>query len=280
MATPGNPRLDTLSAYLAEIAQFPLLSRDEEAALARRIREGDAEAVNQLACANLRFVVIVAKKYQNRGLSLPDLIAEGNLGLIRAAERFDDSHGVKFISYAVWWVRQAILQALADHGHAVRVPVSRVGEAHRIGREASALAQDLGRDPTQRELAVELELSEETIAAALPVVRASLSLDAPIATGEDSSLLDYLADESADAPDGDVEGEGLAESLHDAMTYLRGREAEVLALYFGLDGRDPLTLDAIGNMFGITRERVRQIKDKALHRLRSSDQAATLAAFR
>lgn len=271
---------DTVSTYLEEIGRYPLMSRADESALSTRIRAGDTAAVNELVCANLRFVVVVAKKYQNRGLSLADLIEEGNVGLIRAAERFDESHGVKFISYAVWWVRQSILQALADQGHAVRVPISQAGAAHRIGRELNALSQELGRDPTQRELAIGLNLDEETIAATLPISRSALSLDAPIADGDDGTMLDYLADDEEIAPDERVTTDGVSQLLRDAMHLLRGREAEVLSLYFGLGREEPQTLESIGDRFGITRERVRQIKDKALSRLRKSKQAKLLESYR
>jgi RNA polymerase primary sigma factor len=277
---PRGDDVDTLTQYLDEISAYPLLSREEESSLAVRIHAGDEPALDALVCANLRFVVSIAKKYQHRGVSLPDLIEDGNLGLIRAAERFDETRGVKFISYAVWWVKQAILQTLADNGHAVRVPVGQAGAVYRIGREASSLSQELGRDPTHRELADELEISEDAVEAALPIARGYVSLDAPFSEGSEGNLLDYLPDDHSDAPDTAVNGAGLSESLHEALGRLRGREAEVISLYFGLDGSDPMTLDAIGQRFGITRERVRQIKDKALLRLRSSRQAKLLSAYR
>lgn len=270
---------ESLTTYLNEISAYAMLTRAEEARLAQRAHEGDSDAVNQLVCANLRFVVSIAKKYQNRGVSLSDLIAEGNVGLLRAAERFDATRGVKFITYAVWWIRQTLLQTLADNGHAVRLPIGQAGALNRIGREANALAQELGRDPTQRELALELEVPEEAIAAALPIARGYVSLDAPIPGADDGNLLDLLADDDH-SPDLQVAQEGMAECLHDSMSVLRGREAEVLSSYFGLDGRDPETLEEIGSRFGITRERVRQIKDKGLARLRKSKMSRTLAAYR
>jgi RNA polymerase primary sigma factor len=270
---------DSLTTYLREIRAFPLLSREEEVAVARRIRLGDTTALDHLVCANLRFVVSIAKKYQNRGVSLSDLVNEGNLGLIRAAEKFDDTKGVKFISYAVWWIRQAVIQALAEHGHAVRLPLNRAATIHRISRNANALSQELGREPTRHELAMELDVSEEEIANTLPIGRAPLSLDAPFATGDDAKLLDYLSDETSPSPDDDVVDSGLSESVEQALARLKGREAPVLRMYFGLDGTEPMTLESIGELFGITRERVRQIKEKGLGRLRRSAQAKVLASF-
>ena len=271
---------DSLSTYLDEIGRYPLCSRADEAALAARIRAGDDDALDTLVCANLRFVVIIAKQYQHRGVGLPDLIEEGNFGLIRAAERFDETRGVKFISYAVWWIRQAILQALADQGHVVRVPAAQAGAMRRIGYGASMMSQELGREPTQRELASELGLSEEEIAAAMPIARGSVSLDAPLADGQDTQLLDILQDDDGPSPDARMTTADLSDALRAAMTALRGREPEVVTMYFGLDGEDPRTLEQIGARFGITRERVRQIKDKALARMRRSKQGRWLAAFR
>jgi RNA polymerase primary sigma factor len=277
---PSHRVTDSLSAYLDEIGRYPLLSREDERALGARIAAGDQDAVGALVCANLRFVVVVAKQYQHRGVSLPDLIAEGNFGLVRAAERFDEARAVKFISYAVWWIRQAILQALADHAHTVRVPAGQAGVVRRIGHEASQLTQTLGREPTPRELAEALGMTEAEIAAALPIAREALSLDAPLGDGHDGSLLDVVADDEDRAPDAAAADADLADSLRTAMTALRGREAEVLGLYFGLDGTEPRTLEEIGSRFGITRERVRQIKDKGLLRIRRSRHGRVLEAFR
>jgi RNA polymerase primary sigma factor len=270
---------DALSAYLREIRAYPLLDRDEELALAKRVREGDAEARERLVCANLRFVVSVAKKYQGRGVALSDLINEGNLGLLRAAERFDESKGVKFISYAVWWVRQAVIQTLAESSHSVRVPLGRAGMVQRISRRASGLRQELGREPTHQEIAAGLDYSEAEIDRSMTISRASLSLDAPLADGESSNLLDFLTDDSNAAPEDEVTGQDLAESVRAALGSLREREANVLRLYFGIDRDESLTLEEIGEQMGITRERVRQIKEKALRRIRASRQAATLASF-
>jgi RNA polymerase primary sigma factor len=276
----GSQDPDSLSTYLDEIGQYPLCSRSEGAGLAMRIRGGDEGALEALVCANLRFVVIIAKQYQHRGVGLSDLIEEGNFGLIRAAERFDETRGVKFISYAVWWIRQSILQALADQGHVVRVPAGQAGALRRIGHEANALSQELGREPTQRELASALGLSEGEIAAALPIARASISLHAPLGDDQDAQLLDILPDTDGPTPDSTMASADLTEALRAAMTALRGREPEVVTMYFGLDGDEPHTLEEIGDRFGITRERVRQIKDKALSRIRRSRQGRILAAFR
>lgn len=270
---------DSLSTYLEEIATYPLLDREAEAALGRRIQAGDAAAVDQLVCANLRFVVSIAKKYQHQGVALSDLINEGNIGLIRAAEKFDESKGVKFISYAVWWIRQAIIQALAESGHAVRIPVSRAGTMYRVGRRTAALRQELGREPTRQEVAQELDVSEAEIAATLPVGRAPLSLDSAVDDADDKSLLDVFADARGVAPDADLLDDNLADSVSCAFAMLPPREAQVLRLYFGFEGNDPLTLERISELLGITRERVRQIKEKALSRLRRSKHAAALAAF-
>jgi RNA polymerase primary sigma factor len=271
---------DALTAYLEEIGRYSVLARTDEARLAARIRTGDHEALEALVCANLRFVVIIAKQYQHRGVSLGDLIEEGNLGLVRAAERFDETRGVKFISYAVWWIRQSILQALADTGHAVRVPAAQAGAVRRIGREANLMSHDLGREPTQRELAEQLGMPEEDIAAALPIARAALSLEAPFGDDRGSQLMDIIADSEAIPTDQVTANADLAEVLHHAMTVLPARECEVVTMYFGLDGGEPRTLEEIGDRYGITRERVRQIKDKALLRMRTSKPGKALEAFR
>lgn len=271
--------VDSLGKYFMEIGAYPLLTRDEEAALSERIRAGDSEAVRALVCANLRFVVAIAKKYRHQGVALSDLVNEGNVGLIRAAERYDHTRGVKFISYAIWWVRQAIVQAISENAHSVRVPMHRVGMMHRVSRRANALRQALGREPTREELAAELELDAGDIEVSLPVVREAQSLNAPMVTDGDLSLGEVLAD--ADAPDADGETieNGLADTVREALGTLRPREAMVLRLYFGFDGDDGLTLEEIGARMGITRERVRQIKERALVRLRRSPAAAALASF-
>jgi RNA polymerase primary sigma factor len=270
----------SLDQYLKEISAYPLLAREDEVELATRIRQGDEEALDKLVRSNLRFVVSVAKKYQNQGVALGDLINEGNLGLIRAAHKFDETKGIKFISYAVWWIRQAILQALAEQSRIVRVPLNRAGALHRIGRRSSTLLQELGREPTVEELADELDLSEEEIERTLAISQTHLSLDAPLTPGEDNRLLDYLPDQFSAGPDDETYERALASTVEEALGTLKEREARVLRLYFGLeDGRDPMTLEEIGALLGITRERVRQIKEKALLRLRHASRARYLETF-
>lgn len=282
-ASAGRPHgpsgSDSLAAYLREINEYPLLTRDEETALGRRIRDGDTTAIDALVCGNLRFVVSIAKRYQNGGAALLDLINEGNLGLLRAARRFDDTKGARFISYAVWWVRQAIIQAVTDASHAIRLPSGRVTELHRIKRAANTLRHRLSREPTQEELAEELGVSATDIAEIVPVARPHVSLDAPLIEAEDSNLLDVLTDDETVTPDDDLRSAGLSGSLEEAMLLLRDREREILCQYFGLDGNDPMTLEEIGAKMGVTRERVRQIKQRALSKLRRSKHRERLGAF-
>ena len=275
----GPSGSDLLAAYLREIKQYPLLTRDEELVLARRIREGDKDALDTLVCANLRFVVSIAKRYQETGVSLLDLINEGNLGLVRAARRFNDANGVKFISYAVWWVRQAIIHAQTDNSHAIRLPSGRVTELHRIKRTANTLRHRLAREPTQDELADALGLSPADIEEIVPIARPHVSLDAPLAESDESSLLDVLSDDDAPSPDDGLRSAGLSQSLEAAMSHLLDREVDILHAYFGLDGNEPRTLEEIGEEMGVTRERVRQIKQRALSKIRRSKQGRELGAF-
>ena len=262
---------DSLSTYLREIARYPLLTREEEAKLAKRIRKGEPEALNRLVTSNLRFVVSVAKKYHNARMSLSDLIDEGNLGLMRAAERFDERHNTRFISYAVWWIRQAILQALADQSHIIRIPLSRAAALHRAGKQANALGQALGRDPTHEELSASMGASERVVIDTMQLARNYVSLDAPVGTADDARLLDYLPDDMSPAPDDEIAESVRQDFVRGALERLKGREAIVLKLYFGFDGNEPLTLEEIGLRLGVTRERVRQIKERALFRLRKSE---------
>jgi RNA polymerase primary sigma factor len=270
---------DSLTVYLDSIRRYPLLSREEECRLGERVRRGDKDALDALVCANLRFVVSVAKKYQNQGVSLSDLINEGNLGLIRAAHKFDETKGIKFISYAVWWIRQAILQALAEQSRIVRVPLNRAGTLHRIGRRANTLLQELGREATHAEIAEGMDLTEEEVAKTMSISQAHLSLDAPLTPGEDNRLLDYLADNVNPTPDEQTFEKALTEAVEESLSGLKERESKILRLYFGLDGEDPMTLEQIGALLGITRERVRQIKEKALSRLRHVSRAKALESF-
>jgi len=275
----GQFREGSLDQYLKEISQYPLIDRNEEVRLAKAIRRGEEEALNKLVRSNLRFVVSVAKKYQNQGVPLSDLINEGNLGLIRAGHKFDETKGIKFISYAVWWIRQAILQALAEQSRIVRVPLNRAGALHRIGRRSSALLQELGREPTVEEIAEELDISREEVERTLAISQSHLSLDAPVTPGEDNRLLDYLPDQYSPGPEEETYERALKESVEESLSTLKEREAKILRLYFGLDDQDPMTLEEIGALLGITRERVRQIKEKALLRLRHASRARFLETF-
>lgn len=283
MAFSGSRRgrydKSSLDQYLKEISAYPLLKREDEVELAQRIRKGDEEALDRLVRSNLRFVVSVAKKYQNQGVALSDLINEGNLGLIRAAHKFDETKGIKFISYAVWWIRQAILQALAEQSRIVRVPLNRAGALHRIGKRSAALLQELGREPTVEELADELDISEDEVRRTLSLSQSHLSLDAPLTPGEDNRLLDYLPDQFAAGPDDETYDQALMDTVEEALGTLKEREAKILRLYFGLDGQEPMTLEEIGSILGVTRERVRQIKEKALLRLRHQSRARFLETF-
>ena len=269
----------SLDHYLRDISVYPLITREQEADLARSIRAGDQGALETLVRSNLRFVVSVAKKYQNQGVSLSDLINEGNLGLIRAAHKFDETKGIKFISYAVWWIRQAILQALAEQSRIVRVPLNRAGALHRIGRRASSLQQELGREATHAEIAEGMDLTEEEVSKTVAISQGHLSLDAPLAPGDDTRLLDYLADEESAGPDEQMFERALTEAVDESLATLKERESKILRLYFGLDGGEPMTLEDIGVLLGVTRERVRQIKEKAISRLRHQSQARGLASF-
>jgi RNA polymerase primary sigma factor len=269
----------SLDQYLKEISTYPLIDREEEARLAQHIRKGDAEGLDKLVRSNLRFVVSVAKKYQNQGVPLSDLINEGNLGLIRAAHKFDETKGIKFISYAVWWIRQAILQALAEQSRIVRVPLNRAGALHRIGRRNSTLLQELGREPTVEEIATDLDISQEEVERTLAISQSHLSLDAPITPGDDNRLLDYLPDQYSPGPEDEAYQHALKNTIEEALATLKEREAKILVLYFGLDDQDPMTLEEIGSLLGITRERVRQIKEKALLRMRHASRARFLETF-
>jgi RNA polymerase primary sigma factor len=268
-----------LDQYLKEISQYPLIDREEEVRLAQGIKRGEEECLDKLVRSNLRFVVSVAKKYQNQGVALGDLINEGNLGLIRAAHKFDETKGIKFISYAVWWIRQAILQALAEQSRIVRVPLNRAGALHRIGRRSSSLLQELGREPTVDEIAEELDISRDEVEKTLAISQSHLSLDAPLTPGEDNRLLDYLPDQLSPGPEDEAYEQALKSSIDEALGSLKEREAKILRLYFGLDDQEPMTLEEIGSLLGITRERVRQIKEKALVRLRHASRARFLETF-
>ncbi|HCR48024.1 MAG TPA: RNA polymerase subunit sigma [Bacteroidetes bacterium] len=266
MYVPRQQRM--LDQYLQEIGQIPLLSPEKEVELARRIKEGDRKALHELTRANLRFVVSVAKKYQGQGLSLADLINEGNYGLIKAAQRFDETRGFKFISYAVWWIRQAILQALAEQSRVVRLPLNRIGTISKIRKTSAKLAQIHERAPNFEELAMELGVDVEKIREAMQHTGRHLSMDAPFNDDDENSLLDVLPHEDSLSPDETLMDESLKIDIERALSMLPPREAEITRLYFGIGREHPLTLEEIGQRFNLTRERVRQIKEKALRKLR------------
>jgi len=269
----------SLDLYLKEIGTTPLINAEKEVELAKKIRLGDQGALDQLTKANLRFVVSVAKQYQNQGLSLADLINEGNIGLIKAAKRFDETRGFKFISYAVWWIRQAILQALAEQSRIVRLPLNRVGTLHKIGKVSSSLEQEFGREPSPDEIAKELALSTLEVSDTLKISNSHLSLDAPFSVSEDNSLIDVLEDDLQPSPDESLLSDSLKKEISSALDSLTAREAEVITLYFGLNHEKPLTLEEIGARFNLTRERVRQIKEKAIRRLRHASRSKALRAY-
>lgn len=269
----------SLDRYLQEIGKVNLITPDEEVELAKRIQKGDQAALEKLTKANLRFVVSVAKQYQNQGLSLGDLINEGNLGLIKAAKRFDETRGFKFISYAVWWIRQSILQALAEQSRIVRLPLNRVGALNKIGKELSKLEQEYERVPSAAELAESLEMTVSEVSDTLKISGRHLSVDAPFAQGEDNRLLDVLENEETPNPDMDLMGESLKVEIERALSKLTSREAEVIRLYFGIGREHSLTLEEIGERFDLTRERVRQIKEKALRKLRHHNRSMALRVY-
>ncbi|MFC1595336.1 RNA polymerase sigma factor RpoD/SigA [Gemmatimonadota bacterium] len=269
----------SLDKYLQEIGEVNLIDAKEEVRLAKLVKQDDQDALNKLVQANLRFVVSVAKQYQNQGLSLGDLINEGNLGLIKAAKRFDETKGFKFISYAVWWIRQAILQALAEQSRIVRLPLNRVGALHKIGKVSSDLEQSYGREPSADEIAERLDMSSNEVTDTLKISSRHLSLDAPFQEGEDNRLLDVLEDEVQAPPDEELFDEALQKEVVKALSTLTDREAEVIRLYFGIGREKPMTLEQIGTKFGLTRERVRQIKEKAIRRLRHSSRSRALSPY-
>ncbi|TVR60446.1 MAG: RNA polymerase sigma factor RpoD/SigA [Gemmatimonadales bacterium] len=268
-----------LDQYLRDVSRHELITPDREKELGALAQAGDEDAVQELARANLRFVISVAKKYQNRGVSLTDLIQEGNVGLVTAARKFDPEQGVKFISYAVWWIRQAILAALANHGRSVRVPLNRASDLARIFREKERLKQELGRDPNPEELSAATDLTPELIESLQTLNAAEIRLDAPIGDSEDSQLVERFINEEAAEPEQDVESRLLTEAVTSALDTLEPRDAKVLRLYFGLDGEREHTLEEIGNMLGVTRERIRQLRDRALRRLREGGKGDALESF-
>lgn len=274
-----NRENQSLDKYLQEIGKIELLTPEQEIELAVKIKKGEPHALEQLAKANLRFVVSVAKQYQNQGLSLGDLINEGNLGLLKAAKRFDETRGFKFISYAVWWIRQSILQALAEQSRIVRLPLNRVGALNKIGKAYSNLEQEFEREPSADEIAKELDMDAAEIADTLKISGRHISMDAPFTQGEENSLLDVIESDLQPSPDHDLMDESLKAEIERALSTLSEREAEVIKLYFGLDKENSLTLEEIGERFNLTRERVRQIKEKAIRRLRHTSRSKNLKAY-
>ena len=274
-----NRESQSLDKYLQEIGKVDLLTPDEEVTLAQKIREGDQLSLERLTKANLRFVVSVAKQYQNQGLSLGDLINEGNLGLIKAAQRFDETRGFKFISYAVWWIRQSILQALAEQSRIVRLPLNRVGSLNKISKTFSDLEQKFEREPSPEELAAVLEISAAEVVDTLKISGRHVSMDAPFVQGEEISLLDVLENDGEDKPDSGLINDSLRKEVQRALSTLTQREADVITLYFGLNGEHAMTLEEIGEKFNLTRERVRQIKEKAIRRLRHTSRSKALKTY-
>ncbi len=275
-----NRESQSLEKYLQEIGKVDLLTPEQEVELAQRIKQGDQDALEQLTKANLRFVVSVAKQYQNQGLSLSDLINEGNLGLIKAAQRFDETRGFKFISYAVWWIRQSILQALAEQSRIVRLPLNKVGSLNKINKAFSALEQRFEREPSAAELAEVLEIESDEVETTLSVAARHVSVDAPFVEGEDNSLLDVLENNNSPKTDKSLAYlESLQMEIERSLSTLTDRQKDVIKLYFGIGVEHSMSLEDIGDRFGLTRERVRQIKDKAINKLRATNRSKLLKAY-
>ena len=275
-----NRESQSLEKYLQEIGKVDLLTPEEEVDLAKRIKQGDQQALEKLTKANLRFVVSVAKQYQNQGLSLSDLINEGNLGLIKAAQRFDETRGFKFISYAVWWIRQSILQALAEQSRIVRLPLNKVGSLNKINKAFSELEQNFEREPSPEELAELLEITTEEVETTLGVAARHVSMDAPFVEGEDNSLLDVLENNSMPGTDSHLEyADSLRREIERSLGTLTDRQCDVIKLYFGIGVEHPMSLEDIGEKFGLTRERVRQIQSKAMRKLRRPQVARRLKGW-
>jgi RNA polymerase primary sigma factor len=275
-----NRESESLEKYLQEIGKVDLITPEEEVKLALRIKQGDQEALDKLTKANLRFVVSVAKQYQNQGLTLPDLINEGNLGLIKAAQRFDETRGFKFISYGVWWIRQSIMQALAEQSRIVRLPLNKVGLTNRISRAYSHLEQEFERTPTTEELAFFLDIETEEVAATMNVAARHVSMDSPLSDGEESTLIDVLINNNADSADKQIMfNDSLKKEIARSLSILTERQKEVICYFYGIGVEQPLSLEDIGMKFSLTRERVRQIKDKAITKLRTTSKSNLLREY-
>ena len=274
-----NRESKSLDKYLQDISKLPLITADEEVELAQRIKKGDQAALDRLATANLRFVVSVAKQYQNQGLTLPDLINEGNAGLVKAAKRFDETRGFKFISYAVWWIRQAILQALAEQARVVRLPLNKIGSINKINKAYSFLEQSNERPPSAEEIAKELDMTVSDVKLSMKNSGRHLSMDAPLREGEDFSLYDVVSHKESPRPDNDLMADSLKLEINRALETLSNKEGDVIKLYYGLGGEMPMSLDEIGATFDLSRERVRQIKEKGIRRLRHTSKSKILKTY-
>ena len=274
-----NRETASLDKYLQEIGKVELISAEEEVELAQRIKQGDKIALDKLTKANLRFVVSVAKQYQNQGLSLPDLINEGNLGLIKAAQRFDETRGFKFISYAVWWIRQSILQALAEQSRIVRLPLNKIGSINKINKTYAKLEQEFEREPNAEEIAEVLDITEQEVKESMKNAGRHISMDAPLVQDEDNTMYDVLKSDEAPTPETELLYESLRKEIDRAISTLTQKEQDVIRLYFGLNGSHPMTLEEIGEKYDLTRERVRQIKEKAIRRLKHTSRSKILKSY-
>jgi RNA polymerase primary sigma factor len=274
-----NRDTPSLDKYLHEIGKVELITADEEVELARKIKLGDQKALTKLVNANLRFVVSVSKQYQNQGLSLPDLINEGNLGLIKAALRFDETRGFKFISYAVWWIRQSILQALAEQARIVRLPLNKIGAINKINKSFSKLEQQYEREPTADEIATDLDIGQKEVKEFLKSSGRHISMDAPLSSEDDGDMYDVLSSNDEELPDSDLISHSLRMEIERILTTLSPRESDIVRLYFGLSGKHAYSLEEIGEEFGLTRERVRQIKEKAIRRLKHTSKSKLLKSY-
>jgi RNA polymerase primary sigma factor len=274
-----NRETPSLDKYLHEIGKVDLITAEEEVELARRIKIGDDKALEKLIKANLRFVVSVSKQYQNQGLSLPDLINEGNLGLIKAAQRFDETRGFKFISYAVWWIRQSILQALAEQARIVRLPLNKIGSINKINKTLSELEQKFEREPSVQEVAYTLELAPDDVKESLKTAGRHVSMDAPLQQGEEGNMYEVMLNKDTPSPDKGLLTDSLRKEIERVLSTLTFREANIIRLYFGLNGKHPHTLEEIGEVFNLTRERVRQIKEKAIKRLKNATRCKILKTY-
>jgi RNA polymerase primary sigma factor len=274
-----NRETASLDKYLQEIGKVELITAEEEVALAQRIKQGDKEALEKLTKSNLRFVVSVSKQYQNQGLSLPDLINEGNLGLIKAAQRFDETRGFKFISYAVWWIRQSILQALAEQSRIVRLPLNKIGSINKINKAYAKLEQEYEREPNPEEIASMLEITETEVKESIKNSGRHVSMDAPLVQDEDNTMYDVLKNDDGPTPETKLMYDSLKKEIDRAISTLTPREADVIRLYFGLNQTHPMTLEEIGEKFDLTRERVRQIKEKAIRRLKHTSRSKILKTY-